>query len=72
MEGFMSISIGQIVMMMLGCLLMYLGIKKEYEPTLLVPIGLGTVLVNFPNTGVLSNGETHGVLDILFEAGIRY
>ena len=33
---------GRIVMMLIGGLLMYLGIKKEYEPTLLVPMGLGT------------------------------
>lgn len=73
-EGITSISFGQVVMMLIGALLMYLGIKKEYEPTLLVPMGLGTILVNFPNTGVLTqtvNGiEQHGVFDILFEMGI--
>lgn len=47
---------GRIVMMVIGGVLMYLGIKKEYEPTLLVPMGLGTILVNFPNSGVLSAG----------------
>lgn len=35
--GITSITIPQIVMMVIGALLMYLGIKKEYEPTLLVP-----------------------------------
>lgn len=70
-SGITSITFGQIVMMAIGCLLMYLGIKKEYEPTLLVPMGLGTILVNFPNTGVLSSADNHGVLDILFEAGIE-
>lgn len=45
--GITSITISQIVMMGIGALLMYLGIKKEYEPTLLVPMGLGTILVNF-------------------------
>src|SRR3712207_5276679 len=54
--------------------LMYLGIKKEYEPTLLVPMGLGTILVNFPGTGVLTqvvNGvEQEGVFDALFNFGI--
>lgn len=67
-EGITSVTFGQIVMMIIGAVLMYLGIKKEYEPTLLVPMGLGTILVNFPNTGVL--GE-HGVLQILFKAGIE-
>ena len=51
---------GRIVMMLIGGLLMYLGIKKEYEPTLLVPMGLGTILVNFPNSGVLSAGGHNG------------
>ena len=35
---------GRIAMILIGCVLMYLGIKKEYEPTLLVPMGLGTIL----------------------------
>lgn len=61
---------GRIVMMAIGCLLMYLGIKKEYEPTLLVPMGLGTILVNFPNTGVLETGGEAGPFQILFDAGI--
>ncbi len=73
-QGITSITIGQIIMMGIGCLLMYLGIKKEYEPTLLVPMGLGTILVNFPGSGVLTqivNGsETEGVFDVLFNAGI--
>jgi sodium ion-translocating decarboxylase beta subunit len=73
-QGITSVTFGQIFMMLIGCLLMYLGIKKEYEPTLLVPMGLGTILVNFPGTGVLTqivNGsEAEGVLDVLFKAGI--
>ncbi|MCH4167827.1 MAG: sodium ion-translocating decarboxylase subunit beta [Streptococcaceae bacterium] len=66
-NGILSISIGQIFMMLVGAILLYLGIKKEYEPTLLVPMGLGTILVNFPNSGLI--GE-HGPLTVLFEAGI--
>lgn len=61
---------GRIVMMLIGGLLMYLGIKKEYEPTLLVPMGLGTILVNFPNSGVLSGGEP-GPFNVLFDFGIK-
>lgn len=61
-------------MMLIGALLMYLGIKKEYEPTLLVPMGLGTILVNFPSSGVLNqtvNGiEQAGVFEELFKFGI--
>ncbi|CAI3493117.1 sodium ion-translocating decarboxylase subunit beta [Enterococcus cecorum] len=62
---------GRIVMMAIGGILMYLGIKKEYEPTLLVPIGLGTILVNFPFSGVLMTGNEKGPFQILFEAGIN-
>ena len=62
---------GRIVMMVIGGILMYLGIKKEYEPTLLVPIGLGTILVNFPFSGVLMTGNEKGTFQILFEAGIN-
>ena len=49
-QNVMSITGGQIFMMLVGALLMYLGIKKEYEPTLLLPMGLCTSLVNFPWT----------------------
>lgn len=61
---------GRLVMMIIGGILMYLGIKKEYEPTLLVPMGLGTILVNFPNSGVLSAGGEAGPFQVLFEMGI--
>lgn len=74
-HGITTITLGQIAMMLIGALLMYLGIKKEYEPTLLVPMGLGAILVNFPGTGVLTQvvGSTkaEGVLDVLFKAGIN-
>ena len=74
-QGITTINIGQVFMMVIGGLLMYLGIKKEYEPTLLVPMGLGTILVNFPGSGVLDQTvgtvTQHGVLDILFRAGIE-
>lgn len=72
LEGIMGMGAepGRIVMMLIGCVLMYLGIKKEYEPTLLVPMGLGTLLVNFPNTGVLMTGGEAGPFQVLFDAGI--
>ncbi|MCT3144135.1 sodium ion-translocating decarboxylase subunit beta [Lacticaseibacillus rhamnosus] len=74
-HGITTITLGQIAMMLIGALLMYLGIKKEYEPTLLVPMGLGAILVNFPGTGVLTEvvggTKAEGVLDVLFKAGIN-
>ena len=62
---------GRIAMILIGCVLMYLGIKKEYEPTLLVPMGLGTILVNIPASGVLMTGTEPGPFQILFDAGIE-
>ena len=74
-HGITTITLGQIAMMLIGALLMYLGSKKEYEPTLLVPMGLGAILVNFPGTGVLTQvvggTKAEGVLDVLFKAGIN-
>ena len=62
---------GRIAMIAIGCVLMYLGIRKEHEPTLLVPMGLGTILVNIPNTGVLETGGQAGPFTVLFQAGIE-
>ena len=61
---------GRIAMMLIGAALMYLGIRKQYEPTLLVPMGLGAILVNIPNSGVLMTGSEPGPFQILFDAGI--
>ncbi|CZQ82498.1 na+-transporting methylmalonyl-coa/oxaloacetate decarboxylase beta subunit [Trichococcus palustris] len=72
-QGITSVTPGQLIMMAIGGLLMYLGIKKEYEPTLLVPMGLGAILVNFPNSGLVTQAgsTTEGVLSVLFKAGIE-
>lgn len=57
-------------MMLVGGILIYLGVVKEYEPTLLVPMGLGTILVNIPHSGLVTQGDTVGVLNNLFDFGI--
>lgn len=69
-SGITTITWQQIVMIGIGCILMYLGIKKEYEPTLLVPMGLGAILVNFPGSAMVTHGDSVGVLNVLFDAGI--
>ena len=51
----------------IGGILIYLAIKKEMEPTLLLPLGFGAILVNLPMSGAI--GE-EGVLTVLFNAGI--
>jgi len=55
------------VMWLIGGLLIYLAIKKDMEPTLLLPMGFGAILVNLPLSGAI--GE-EGAIDILFNAGI--
>lgn len=57
-----------VVMMLAGGLLIYLGIAKDYEPVLLIPIGFGAILTNLPLTGIV---ESHGLLGILYAAGIE-
>ncbi len=56
------------VMFAIGGILIYLAIKKEYEPTLLLPIGFGAILANIPGSSAI--GE-HGFLTILYNAGIE-
>ena len=65
-----------IIMWIIGGVLIYLAIKKEMEPTLLLPMGFGAILVNLPNSGAITEmidgvavGEP-GPIDVLFSAGI--
>ena len=63
------------VMWLIGGLLIYLAIAKDMEPTLLLPLGFGTILVNIPLSGAIdqvgANGQvTEGALSTLFNAGI--
>ncbi len=64
----------QLVMWAIGGILIFLAIKKNMEPTLLLPMGFGVILVNLPFSGAVDqivNGETeHGALSTLFKAGI--
>ena len=69
-QGFTSLSWQQIIMMLIGILLIYLGIAKKYEPMLLIPIGFGAILVNLPPEILWQHGNTDGILKILFETGI--
>ncbi len=69
--GFAHIGLPQIIMYIIGGLLIYLAIKKEYEPMLLLPIGFSTILVNLPLSAVLEYEGAPGVLKILFDAGIQ-
>lgn len=81
MEGLLSLfsnvlnlDIKQIIMWIIGGILIYLAIKKKMEPTLLLPIGFGTILVNLPMSGAINQmvGDIlqEGPISILFESGI--
>ncbi len=76
LEGVLSITWQQVVMYVVGIALIWLAIKKNYEPALLLPMGFGAILVNLPQSGVLNQvlegvGETSGVIQWLFEVGIE-
>ena len=70
--GVVAITWKQILMIGVGGLLIYLAIKKEYEPTLLLPIGFGAILVNIPFSAAITQpGEPfEGALSLLFDFGI--
>ena len=75
-EGLLSITWQQAVMYLVGGALIWLAIKKDYEPALLLPMGFGAILVNLPLSGVLNQtmqgvGETQGIIQWLFETGIE-
>jgi len=59
---------GQIVMMLVGALLLYLAISRGYEPLLLLPIGFGCVLANIPAAGFTEEG---GLLWYVYHVGIE-
>ncbi len=78
-SGLSQINAGQILMMGVGLLLLYLAISKNFEPLLLVPIGFGAILVNIPGADFVAepiyNASGHldvpgGVLYYIYEIGI--
>ena len=72
----LAITPQQIVMYVVGAVLIWLAIEKGFEPALLMPMGFGAILVNLPLSGVMNQfsegvGETHGIIQWLFEVGIE-
>jgi carboxybiotin decarboxylase len=66
--GLYNFTIGQLIMILVGCLLIYLAIKKGFEPLLLLPIGFGGILANIP---VAEISGPDGLLGILYHMGIE-
>ena len=56
LTGFASLHFGDVLMLAISCLLLYLAIQKGFEPLLLVPIGFGMLLSNLPETGIFDKG----------------
>ena len=77
-SGFAALSWQQAVMILISFVLMYLAIKKQFEPLLLLPISFGIFLTNLPLTGMMeqtmgSDGLAHftqGVLGVVYNAGV--
>jgi sodium ion-translocating decarboxylase beta subunit len=67
LNGFTNLQWTNGVMILVGCALLYLGIKKEMEPLLLIPIGFGAILVNIPLAGLMEEG---GLLRYFYDAGV--
>ena len=67
LSGFGNLQWSNGVMILVGCTLLYLGIKKDMEPLLLLPIGFGAILVNIPLAGLMEKG---GLLLYFYEAGV--
>ena len=75
-EGILSVTWKELIMYGVGILLIWLAIKKNYEPALLLPMGFGAILVNLPLSSAINQmmegvGETHGIIQWLFENGIQ-
>lgn len=67
-EGmFLPIGVSRILMILICCILFYLGIVKKFEPLLLIPIAMGGLLVNIPGAGLAQEG---GLLYVLYHMGI--
>lgn len=73
-ENFANIQWQQPLMWLIGALLIFLAIKKQMEPTLLLPMGFGAILINLPLSGAIDqmglNGLEHGPISVLMRAGI--
>ena len=75
-EGICAVTWQQIVMYFVGAALIWLAIKKQYEPALLLPMGFGAILVNLPGANAVNQvlqgvGETNGIVQWLYQVGIE-
>lgn len=76
LDALQSITYQQIIMYFVGAILIYLAIAKEFEPSLLLPMGFGAILVNLPLSGAINQempgiGPVNGIVEWLFDVGIE-
>lgn len=71
--GFLNLSFGQLLMLVISCVLLYLGIYRKYEPLLLVPIAFGMLLANIPISGITDGpiGNQPGGLIYYLYQGVK-
>ncbi len=71
--GFMNLDLGQLLMLIISCVLLYLGIYRKYEPLLLVPIAFGMLLANLPLSGITDGplGNQPGGLIYYLYQGVK-
>lgn len=67
--GFMNLQVNQMIMWLIGFAFIYLAIKKDYEPLLLLPIGFAIFVVNLPLTALMEQG---GLLQIFYHYGLEW
>ncbi len=75
-SGIADVTWQQLLMFVIGGVLIYLALVKDFEPALLMPMGFGAILVNIPSSGVIDqvmsgNIQVHGIVQWLFEVGIE-
>ncbi len=76
LDGVLAVTWQQLLMYVVGIVLIYLAIKKDMEPSLLLPMGFGAILVNLPASGVINQelsgvGQVNGIIEWLFDVGIE-
>ncbi|RQD79641.1 MAG: sodium ion-translocating decarboxylase subunit beta [Halanaerobium sp. MSAO_Bac5] len=64
--GYINMGLGQFIMIIIACILLYLAVVKEYEPLLLVPISFGMLLVNLPLGGLMEAGQDGQIGGLLY------
>jgi carboxybiotin decarboxylase len=73
-KGFLPVGVSQVLMILVGLVLLFLAIRKGFEPLLLVPIGFGCILANIPMAGIGEPGlpgNPDGFLYIIYDMGVK-